>query len=251
MIFSKHKSPASRIALIAFILNAFLGGQCLVVARGMNCINKSVSYLHVQPRALRQADELSVAAALGDTKKVKALIAATVDLNIGDFQGRTPVMFACETAHKDIVQLLIKAGADVNLGDTYGTTALMHAAKGNNDGSNTDSIIGLLIEAGAHINVGDENGETALMYAAYSGHDEAVESLIRRHANVNARDKNGATPLMYVAYTCFNDRIVSNLIAAKADVNAKDHLGQTAASIAWNHFRSCAHLLERAGAKSR
>jgi ankyrin repeat protein len=162
---------------------------------------------------------------------------------------------AC-SGYTERVKELIKAGTNVNTRDDEGRTALMVAS----DEGRTE-IVELLISAGADVNAKDMNGDTALMYAANSPgymtqgsckgiwvgwidyHDQAVwisryniqiaRILIAAGADVNARDKNGNTALM-IATSRGHVDIVEILIDAGADVNAKDECGNTALMIAVN-----------------
>ena len=52
-------------------------------------------------------------------------------MNAKDQDGRTPLLFAAHSGHKEIVELLIAKGADVNVKDAVGgkTTAKMGKIK--------------------------------------------------------------------------------------------------------------------------
>ena len=75
--------------------------------------------------------------------------------------GRTPLHWAAQKGHTDIVQALIAKGADVNA-------------------TVTDGIC---------------KGQTPLHRAAENGHTDVAELLIEAGANVNAKDRYDKTPL--------------------------------------------------------
>jgi len=64
------------------------------------------------------------------------------------------------------------------------------------------------------------------MYAVVDGNNEVVSLLLEARADINAKDKNGNTALMYAARGVRNE-VVTQLLEAGADINAKDNHGQT------------------------
>ena len=59
-------------------------------------------------------DALRIAAIKGNINAVKNHIDTGTDLNARDNRGITPLMWATNWGHEEIVELLIAAGADVN-----------------------------------------------------------------------------------------------------------------------------------------
>ena len=72
----------------------------------------------------------------------------SVGINAADEDGKTPLMYACENGHLEVVRAFIASGA------------VVHAA--------------------------DENYRTPLMYACANGHIEVAKTLIAAGANVNS-----------------------------------------------------------------
>jgi ankyrin repeat protein len=114
--------------------------------------------------------------------------------------------------------------------------------------------IRVLISEGADVNArSDVLGRTPLMYAAarYSN-PEIVTLLIEAGADVNAKVNNGLTPLMLAARYTTTPEIVTLLIQAGADVNTKDENGLTPLWFA-NHlsgsYPEIIKILEAAGAR--
>jgi ankyrin repeat protein len=77
-----------------------------------------------------------------------------------------------------------------------------------------------------------------------------VKALIAAGANVNAKDRFGETALMFAAAVTRNIRIVKLLIADGADVHAKTEDGDTALIIAAKRGHTgIVELLKKAGAR--
>ncbi|HKW28259.1 MAG TPA: ankyrin repeat domain-containing protein [Verrucomicrobiae bacterium] len=75
--------------------------------------------------------EIHDAAMAGDLAKVKALLTAHPDLiSSKDTTGRTPLDWAADEGHRDIVELLLANKAGVNAKDQYGYTPMYSAVKG-------------------------------------------------------------------------------------------------------------------------
>ena len=79
------------------------------------------------------------------------------DVNATANNGTTPLQWAAEEGHTDIVRILLNAGADVKATNYYGGTPLgVAASKGHTD------IVQILLEAGAEVNAKNEFGTTPL-----------------------------------------------------------------------------------------
>jgi uncharacterized protein len=72
----------------------------------------------------------------------------------------------------------------------------------------------------------DRIGRAPLHYAALEGNESEVSRLIAASANVNAKDDNGWSPLHFAAQASA-EKIVVLLIAAGADIDAVDANGNT------------------------
>jgi ankyrin repeat protein len=104
------------------------------------------------------ATKLFHASIIGLEGVVRSLLAKGADPNLGDTDGRTPLLVASSNGHEEVVKLLIAAGAEPDeRADDVSSTALMTASMhGHID------VTRLLIEAGADINAASTYGGTAL-----------------------------------------------------------------------------------------
>jgi ankyrin repeat protein len=178
-----------------------------------------------------------------------------VDLNTIPYGGRPDHISLDATTSLKLIELLLDAGANPNaqlklfppyrsLGAdrgadqmlTIGTTPLLRAAKAGDA-----PAIRLLIAHGANLELPNTAGITPLMAAAGIGSNdidtrgrfktskEAVESvqvLLAAGADINARDNLGRTALHGAAFWGWND-VVKTLVAGGANVAAKDAKGMT------------------------
>lgn len=108
---------------------------------------------------------------------------------------QTPLLWAAENGHQEIVQLLVEKGADIESKDTSsGRTPLLWAARNGHQG-----IVQLLVEKGVNIETKYSSCWTLLLWAARRGHQGTVQLLIERGANIEAKDSFGRTPLSWAA----------------------------------------------------
>lgn len=116
--------------------------------------------------------QLLNAAQNGKLDEVRSLISQSIDVNVRDEYGWTPLLWAAMNGHTDIVQVLLAAGANPNTRNKYGWTPLMWAA-----GQGYSEIVRSLIASGARLNAQDQNGWTALMWAWDSNQEETMAIL--------------------------------------------------------------------------
>jgi ankyrin repeat protein len=119
------------------------------------------------------------------------------DVNAGDQNRRTALMWACLSGRLEIVKILIQRKANVNAKDFFqSNTPLMVASSGNHV-----EIARLLLQNGAKVNIREGvGGWTALMMAAHGGCPEIVKLLIAEGADVNLTDLGDR----YGRLHCFN-----------------------------------------------
>ena len=117
---------------------------------------------------------LLIAATDGNLLIAGMLIKAGAHLGFKDRLGNTPLHYAVERNHEDVVQQLLDAGASVDAENTNGTTPLMMAAT-----HGYASIAQDLLAKGANPRKADFTGRDAINWAQDSRH-EAVARMLQR-----------------------------------------------------------------------
>ncbi|CAD6259023.1 unnamed protein product [Miscanthus lutarioriparius] len=100
--------------------------------------------------------DIHVSAREGATDDIVKLLAAGVEVNVRDTEGRTPLHWAVDRGHLSAVEVLAKANADLNAKDNEGQTALHYAAV-----CEREDIAELLVKHHADLQIKDEDGNTA------------------------------------------------------------------------------------------
>lgn len=103
------------------------------------------------------AASLHGAARTGDLDRLKAALAAGVDVDTRDGRGRTALMHAANENHPPLVEELLRAGADPDVRAPDGATPLFRAAL-----HGYAQVIALLMEAEADFSIAGPRGRTAL-----------------------------------------------------------------------------------------
>jgi ankyrin repeat protein len=97
-----------------------------------------------------------------------------------------------------MIEFLVAQGVDVNARTVDGRTPLLEAVSGTDEDSRSIgrvSAVGALLNLGADPNLPDILGRTPLHWAAFYGHDRVVKLLLAAKADIRARDSEGVTPL--------------------------------------------------------
>ena len=205
---------------------------------------------------------------------LQTVLADTENLNTADDEGRTVLMWACQSADVAAVRELIHSGANVRTRDRQGRTAMMYAAA-----RQSREIVDALLHFDAPVNEEDSSGETALHFAAslaspiwnlfnpvadypkppaasfwrymflpLKPNPEVVAQLLSAGADPNAVDFEGSTPLMYAA-EMETPEVLRALLAAGADPDAQDAEGRSALMYAADHCQmESVRLLVHSGA---
>jgi ankyrin repeat protein len=200
------------------------------------------------------------ASALGNSKTTEYLLAHGADAKALDTLGGDALIRAGWMSDPQAVTLLLAKGARARNADRAGFTALQMAPMFADC-----QRVNLLLKAGADVNSFNsfagqvKNGPialvhlTPLMLAAPYSDAETVSTLLKAGARVNDSDIRKMNPLMLaIATDQAKPATVRQLIAAGADVNAKDQNGESALDWA-RKFRDpeILSILESAGAQGR
>jgi len=139
---------------------------------------------------------------------------SSFEINKQDHNGNTPLIWACNVAQEETVQILLDNHAYVNAQNFVGETSLFLAAS-----YGYDNIVSMLLEHGANPNICNIDGTSPLHMAASNGHETTLEILVSSGAYLNCQDDCGDTPLHY-AIRDDQFKIVDQLVTrCNADVN--------------------------------
>ncbi|CAC5423324.1 unnamed protein product [Mytilus coruscus] len=153
-------------------------------------------------------------------------IKQTVTVNVSqidfqDYQGRSPLYFACKGGHTHIVKLLLELNADVTKCNKRGHSPLILACKGG-----YTNIVKLLLGKRANVNKQSMDGRTALHFACKRGSLLIVKILLENQANISQGGWSLQSPL-YEACEGGQIEVVKLLLKKNADVNQCGKFGQT------------------------
>uniref|UniRef100_A0A8C4HQW1 Euchromatic histone-lysine N-methyltransferase 1a n=1 Tax=Dicentrarchus labrax TaxID=13489 RepID=A0A8C4HQW1_DICLA len=130
---------------------------------------------------------LHLAAKLGHYDIVHHLLSkASKYINCQDDGGWTPITWAIEYKHKELVHLLLAKGADVNIRDKEENVCLHWAAL-----SGCDDVAQALLDARCDLNAVNVHGDSPLHVAVRESHLECVMLFLSRGADVNQRNRDG------------------------------------------------------------
>ncbi|WP_421683974.1 ankyrin repeat domain-containing protein [Stutzerimonas urumqiensis] len=139
---------------------------------------------------------------------------------------------AARFGDNEVLDEFIRSGYDLNTTDDKGYTALILAAyNGRAD------TVERLLAAGADACAEDKRGNTALMGAIFKGELRIAKRLLATECDPNQRNKAGQTPAMYAALFQ-RQALLQALREKRADLGAKDPLGNNVASLARGEIRT-------------
>lgn len=158
----------------------------------------------------------------GHVELVQAMLALGAMPNRYDRNGMTPLHLAVRKGSTPMVRALMDHGADINAGDGKGgQTPLMVAIH-----ENRRDLLTLLLQMGASPDRGNDDGLTPLMMAASRGQVLTLDVLLENGANAALTDKQGRNVLHYTDNRLTHKQ-VERLIFAGADIEAKNRWGRT------------------------
>lgn len=199
---------------------------------------------------LNRYDGLFDAVAKGDIAEIKQHLAADVDVETRDANGRTPLLVAAHLSHDEAARALLEAGVNANALD-HQRYDLITIAAVNND---VHMIrVGLAFGADPTTITSPYDG-TALIAAAHLGHVETVDTLITAGAPLDHVNNLGWTALIEAIVLGDGGNrhiaVLMLLIDAGANVNLADRAGKTPLTLAkMRGYTEMVRLLEQAGAR--
>jgi ankyrin repeat protein len=166
-----------------------------------------------------------IATANGNVDFVKMLIKSGANLNLKDIEGRVALHFAASALNSpaDILNLLLrlaegKSKVDIEQGDFEGKTPLHYAVE-----SSDEAVVIALLRHGADPNATSNIGVTPLYLAVQSDHKPIVEHLLFYGADILAKSaRNGGLTALHAAVSSGHEKVVDYLLSLKVDVNALD-----------------------------
>jgi HAD superfamily hydrolase (TIGR01549 family) len=149
---------------------------------------------NVEQPAPKPTTDLTECAECGDLETIKLFMESIhrKRLNRPDKSKNTPLIWASDRGHVDVVDWLIKyASVHADHRGYMGATAACRAARhGHNE------ILNILIAAGADLDIPTSyQWLTPLHYAAMNNNREAVEALLYCRVNPRKLDRTGRTPV--------------------------------------------------------
>lgn len=156
--------------------------------------------------------------------------------SVNDTRGfRTPLMLAIDMQSTELIRMILKKKPETDYVDVDENNCLMQAWKFLTDIS--PELVQDFLDAGFDPDVPDFAGRTLLMIVIEQRFErtaEIVSKLILAKADLNARDERGWTPLMYAVNQPGGKKIFKMLLRAGADITLTDSSGNDL----FHHFRS-------------
>lgn len=153
----------------------------------------------------------------------KRLVAAGADLSVvSDDGGKRPLAEACDLKLQAVaIEIANTDGVNLEAEDILGRTPLIIACY-----NSLGPVVSFLLKKGANANAktkfpfpsSSRDGETALMVASEKGDSRIVADLLANGADINAETEAGITAL-YQAVDSYKSDVALQLIAAGANVN--------------------------------
>jgi ankyrin repeat protein len=117
-----------------------------------------------------------------------------------DRRGSTPLMDACQSHSRELIETLLDLGADINGQDPMNRTPLFYACLKPDNG-----CVDILLSRGADATLAMTGGFTPLHAACSWGVVDNVRTLLKYNVPVTALDVDGNTPLVIAAGKGFVD----------------------------------------------
>jgi ankyrin repeat protein len=181
---------------------------------------------------------------------VKYLITKNAKINVVGGKYGGPLHIACLICNIELIKILIAAGADVNLVDPNMGTPLASAC-GNLNPDNKEmheSIIHYLTdEANADVTIVGGGLAFALNVACWLSTPDMVKLILDKSRKTNIADESGRVAIHFTVWQSLEH--LQLILAAGADVEARDKMGRTA--LHWAAAGGVVDVIERVLSLSR
>lgn len=172
-----------------------------------------------------QCSSLMIACSIGKVEMVRYLLGAGADITLRRDNGMTCLHLAAQNGHLECVHAILSKSRVpkkfINMEDDGGWTPLVWACENKHE-----DVIRYLLENGSDPFITDADGNIALHWAAYSGSRVSCELLLNYGCDVNTTNTIGDTPLHIVLRQDHYDCAVLFLMRA-AKIDCKNSKGLT------------------------
>ena len=145
----------------------------------------------------------------GHTEVAAYLIGKGVSAGAADsVNGDTPMSLAVISGHLEMVELLAKEGADLQVEDADGNTPLLFAAN-----AGRLAILKFLMQHGADVTHANAENRNALHYSCEAAHHPCTELLLTSPIDVSLQDAENNTPLHLACKSTSTAPIVSSILS--------------------------------------
>ena len=170
------------------------------------------------------ASMLHLAAKYGNSKMIEIFLDNNISVNVLDAEGRTPLLWACESDVVENVATLIARGADINATSKKDNASALHYATKRA----CDEVVTCLLENNIALNVADSNGWTPLMWACSHEYNVGiVEAILAHGADTNIYDKEDCFAL-HIAARFANSGTLNCLFSYNVSANIMTEANLTA-----------------------
>ena len=173
MTLMRTKFPAEILIHIAAQLEP---DACYRLIQAVDGLDQLLPHKDFTRKARRTGDTIvHLAASKGDEKLIQNLLTRTVNIQVRNKRGVTPLAQAARRGHTAVVELLISAGAKIDESDSRGLYPLHGAAY-----HGSDVVVRVLIDAGADVFRTTYLHGSALHMAIRNGHLSTVSLLLKK-----------------------------------------------------------------------
>eukprot|EP01061_Rhynchopus_euleeides_P006406 TRINITY_DN15452_c0_g1_i1.p1 TRINITY_DN15452_c0_g1~~TRINITY_DN15452_c0_g1_i1.p1 ORF type:complete len:747 (+),score=297.08 TRINITY_DN15452_c0_g1_i1:326-2242(+) len=164
------------------------------------------------------------AALNGDLESIKVLVESDAgwQVDVQDYDSRTPLHIAAEHGHHEVAEFLILKGARVHQKDRNGCTPLVQAIM-----SHKEEAAATIAKAGGALGLLPEKLSQLLTQAVVNKDLLQLELFIKHGADLSIADHNRMTPLSVAVQQGNVDIVKLLLLTGQCDLSARDWWGYT------------------------